>query len=146
MKKIAKNITTEVVGSIVEKGFAAIATDAGFPAIVLGTPVAKGIILGLLENCYNDCAQRTLSIREEKKHSRVSEMALLTFRDLAEKDGVKAWELSIDPDYIDYAFEVADTQRWRLFDKANLQRSISLVNIMEKPFMKARQTGRICIR
>lgn len=108
MNKIEKNITKEVVGSIVEKGFAAIATAAGFPAIVLGTPVAKGIILGLLENCYNDCAQRTLSIREEKKLSRVSEMALLTFRDLAEKDGVKACELSIDPAYIDYAFEVAE--------------------------------------
>lgn len=108
MNKITKNIATETVGSVVENGFAALASAAGFPAIALATPLVKGIILGLLENCYNDCSQRTLSIREGKKLNRVSEMALLTFRELAEKDGVKAWELNIDPSYIDYAFEVAE--------------------------------------
>ena len=53
---IIKNIATEAIR---ESGFAALATAAGFPA--LASPLVKGIILGIIENCYNDYAQRTLS-------------------------------------------------------------------------------------
>ena len=108
MNNIAKNILSESTGSVAEAAFMALATAAGFPALALATPLVKGLILGLIENCYNDCSQKTLSVRESKKLNHVSEMALLTFRELAEKDGVKAWELNIDPAYIDYAFEVAE--------------------------------------
>ena len=31
-----------------------------------------------------------------------------TFRTLAEKDGIVAWEVKIDSDYLDYVFEVAE--------------------------------------
>jgi len=106
--EVKKNITTEVASSLVDTGFAALATAAGFPALILASPFAKGLVIGLIENCYNDYAQRTLSVRETKKLNRVSEVALQTFREQAEKDGVIAWEMNMHLEYWDYAFEVAE--------------------------------------
>lgn len=42
--------------------FAAMAAD--FPAVALATPFAKGLIVGLIRNCHNNCTQRMLSARE----------------------------------------------------------------------------------
>ncbi len=105
---IIKIIATETSGAIVESGLAALASAAGFPAFAFASPLAKGLVLVLIESCYNDCAQRTLSIRESKKLNQVSKVALQTFRELAEKDGVVAWEMDRDPSYFDYAYEVAE--------------------------------------
>ena len=105
---VTKSIISEIAGTATEVGFEALASLAGFPMASLTLPFAKGLVLGLLENCYNDCAQKTLSIRETKKLNRVSTIALQTFRELAEKDGAVAWEMNIDPAYIDYSYEVAE--------------------------------------
>lgn len=105
---ITKNIATEVVSDTTEYGFTALVTAAGYPMLSLALPFVKGAVLGIIENCYNDCLQRTLSRRESKKLNRVSEVALQTFRELAEKDGVVAWELNMNLDCFDYAFEVAE--------------------------------------
>ena len=105
---IKRNITKEVAGAIVDTTFPTLAIAAGFPAITLATPLAKGLVLGLIENCYNDYAQRTLSISETKKMNTTSRVALEVFRELSEKDQVLAWEISIDPSYEEYAYEVAD--------------------------------------
>lgn len=107
-KEIAKSVTSEMAGTVTELAFSALVTAAGFPSAAIALPLAKGLVLGLVENCYNDCAQRTLSIRETKKLNRVSTIALETFRELAEKDGVIAWQMNIDSAYLDYAYEVAE--------------------------------------
>lgn len=106
--EIIKNTISEVASAATEAGFTAVITAAGYPMLKLALPFVKGLILGLIENCYNDCAQRTLSIREAKKLDRVSIVATQTFRELAEKDGVVAWEMNLNPEYFDYAFEVAE--------------------------------------
>lgn len=98
----------EVAGSLVDKGFPALALAAGFPAAAVLSPLAKGLVVGLIENCYNDYAQRTLSISETKKLNTTSQVALEVFRELSEKDQILAWEISIDPSYEEYAYEVAD--------------------------------------
>ena len=49
-----------------------------------------------------------MSNRETKKFKRVTLVAMQTFRELAEKNGVVAWELNMNPEYFDYAFEVAE--------------------------------------
>lgn len=108
MNDIAKNTMMEGVGSLVEKGFSTLAVAAGFPAAAVLSPLAKGLVVGLIENCYNDYAQRTLSISETKKLNTASQVALEVFRELSEKDRVLAWEISIDPSYEEYAYEVAD--------------------------------------
>lgn len=105
-QNIVENIISEVAGGMTETGFMALATATGFPVAVL--PFAKGIVLGLLENCYNDCAQRTLSVRENKKLNMVSKVALETFWKLAEKDSVVAWNMNIAPEHMEAAFEVAE--------------------------------------
>lgn len=107
-KKIIKSVAAEVASTATESAFVTIATAVGFPALALATPLAKGLILGLVENCFNDCAQMTLSVNEKKKLNQVSSIALQTFWEMAEKDGVVAWEKDIDPAYIDYAYEVAE--------------------------------------
>ena len=105
---IKKNVIKELVEHVTETSFTALAAAAGFPALVLTMPLVKGLVLGLLENCYNDFSQKTLSVRETRKLERATTVALQTFRELAEKDGEDAWKLNIDPAYIDYAFEVAE--------------------------------------
>lgn len=106
--EIVNSILKDIASSVVEKSFVAIATAAGFPAIAFSAPLAKGIILGLFQNSYNDCSQMTLSVRETDKLNQLSSIALQTFWRLAEEDGVIAWEMNIDPAYIDYAAEVAE--------------------------------------
>ena len=106
--EIKRKIVSEVTGAIVDSAFANLALSAGFPPLALASPFAKGLVLGLIENCYNDCSQRTLSVRESKKLNQVSSMALQTFREMAEKDGVVAWKMNMDPSYEDYAYEVAE--------------------------------------
>lgn len=105
---IAKNIVSEITGSVTESLFVTLASAAGFPVAALAAPLAKGLVLGLVENCFNDCSQMTLSVSEKKKLNQVSLVALQTFWEMAEKDGIVAWEMSIDPAYIDYAYEVAE--------------------------------------
>ena len=107
-KNITKSVISEAVSTITDLSFAALATVAGFPSAVIATPLTKGLVLRVLENCFTDNAQKKLSISERKKLDKVSVIALQTFRELAEQDGVIAWEMNIDPAYVDYAYEVAE--------------------------------------
>lgn len=108
LSDITKNIVAEIAGTTTEGLFTAIATGVGFPAAAFAAPLAKGLILGLVENCFNDCLQMTLSVSEKKKLTQVSSIALQTFWEMAKRDGIVAWEMSIDPANIDYAYEVAE--------------------------------------
>ena len=103
-----KTICPDIAGAAVDAGFRALAISAGFPAASIVAPFAKGLIVWLIQNCYNDCVQRTLSLREFDKLNQMSAVALQTFRELAEQDNVYALEKPIDPAYIDYAYEVAE--------------------------------------
>lgn len=107
-KNIIKSVVSEVASIATEVSFVTLATAAGFPSAALALPLAKGLVLGVLETCFTDNAQKKLSISERKKLDRVSIIALETFRELAEKDGVIAWQLNIEPSYVDYAYEVAE--------------------------------------
>ena len=104
---IIKSAVAEVASTATDITFGAVAAAAGF-STRLALPLAKGLVLGVLESCFTDNAQKKLSISERKKLGKVSIIALETFRELAEKDGVVAWEMNIDPAYIDYAYEVAE--------------------------------------
>lgn len=107
-RNIIRSVTDEVASALTDFGFVALATTAGFPSTALALPLAKGLVLGVIENCFTDNAQKKLSISERKKLDKVSIIALKTFRELAEKDGVIAWQMDIDPAYVDYAYEVAE--------------------------------------
>ncbi len=107
-KAVSKNIVSEVAGAVTDKTFAALAAAVGFPSLAIAAPFAKGLVLSLIENCFNDCSQMTLSVREKEKLDRVSSVALHTFMELAERDGLLAWEMNIDPAHLDYAYEVAE--------------------------------------
>lgn len=107
-KSVVNSIASEVTGSLVECSFNTLAIAAGFPEALFISPLAKGLVLGLVKNCFNDCSEMTLSINEKKKLNRLSSVALQTFREMAEKDSVVAWEMNIDPAYFDYAYEVAE--------------------------------------
>lgn len=106
--EIKKNIMSEYAGKVVETTFPAIAVAVGFPAAVVATPLVKGLVLGVIERCFNYNAKKTLSIRETKNLYRVSHVALQTFKELADQDGVVAWEKSMDPSNDEYALEVAE--------------------------------------
>lgn len=107
-RNIVKSVNSELASTATDIGFAALATAAGFPSVIISLPLAKGIVLGVLENCFTDNAQKKLSISERKKLEEVYVVALETFRELAERDGVVAWEMYMDATYVDYAYEVAD--------------------------------------
>lgn len=106
--EIKKNIVSEYAGKVVETTFPAIAVAVGFPAAVVATPFVKGLVLGVIERCFNYNAKKTLSIRETMNLYKVSRVALQTFKELADKDGVVAWEMRMDPSNEEYALEVAE--------------------------------------
>lgn len=107
-QNVSKNIVTETVGGLINIGFSELAVIAGFPQASLAVPVVKGLVIGLIESCYNEYAQKTLSVRESKKLNQVYSIAMRTFRELAEKDEVIAWEMRMNPELIDFSFEVAE--------------------------------------
>lgn len=107
-RNIVKSVSSELATTATDIGFVALATAAGFPSAVIASPLAKGLVLGVLENCFTDNAQKKLAISEKKKLEKVYVVALETFRELAEKDGVVAWKMYMDAAYADYAYEVAD--------------------------------------
>lgn len=63
---VVNSIASEVTGSLVECSFNALAIAAGFPEALFISPLAKGLVLGLVKNCFNDCSEMTLSINEKK--------------------------------------------------------------------------------
>lgn len=99
---------TETIGGLINIGFSELAVIAGFPQASLAVPLVKGLVIGLIESCYNEYAQKTLSVRESKKLNQVCSIAMRTFRELAEKDNVIAWEMRMNPELIDFSFEVAE--------------------------------------
>ena len=107
-QNISKNVLTETVGDLLNSGFSTLASIAGIPCVGIALPIVKGLVLGLIENCYNEYAQKTLSVRESRKLNQVCLTALTTFRELAEKDDVIAWEMRMNPELIDYSFEVIE--------------------------------------
>lgn len=138
MGNLSKNIINEIAGQAVNKVFVTMATAVGFPEAALIMPLAKGLVLGLIENCYNDHAQQTLSKREMKKLNQVSEIALRTFHELAEKDSVVAWELKIDPSHCEYAYEVAEHATM----EAIKQSEFAKINILGRFYGKTMYEGR----
>ncbi len=106
--EIKKNILSEYAGKAVETTFPALAIAVGYPAAVVATPLVKGLVLGIIERCFNFNAKKTLSIRETKNLYKVSRVTLQTFKELADQDGVVAWEMVVDPSNEEYALEVAE--------------------------------------
>lgn len=106
--EIKKNILSEYTGQAVEKTFPVLAMAVGYPAAVFVTPLVKGLVLGIIERCFNYNAKKTLSIRETKNLNKVSQIALQTFKELAEKNGEVAWKIIMDPSNEVYAMEVAE--------------------------------------
>ena len=45
---VLKSVATEAMGTTAEHAFADIAMAAGFPALALAAPLAKGLVLGIL--------------------------------------------------------------------------------------------------
>ena len=107
-QNVSKNIMTETVGDLINIGFSELAVLAGFPEASLAVPVVKGLVIGLIESCYNEYAQKTLSVSESKKLNQVCSIAMRTFRELAEKDDVIAWGMRMNLELIDFSFEVAE--------------------------------------
>lgn len=107
-QNISKNVLTETAGDLMSLGFSKLAEVAGIPCVSIALPVVKGLVLGVIENCYNEYAQKTLSVRESKKLNQLYLTALTTFRELAEENDVIAWEMRMSPELIDYSFEVIE--------------------------------------
>lgn len=106
--EVKKNIVTELAGVAVDSAFPALSVAVGFPVGVFVKPLVKGLVLGVIQNCFNDYKERTLSIAEGRKLTREYAEALKTFKDLADKDNVVAWEMNLDESCYDYFFEVAE--------------------------------------
>lgn len=137
-KEITKSVTSEVAGAVTELAFLALATAAGFPASALALPLAKGLVLGLVENCFNDCSQMTLSVNEKKKLDRVSTVALKTFWEEAEKAGFVAYEINFDPAYFDYAYEVAEHATLEAIRQSEKKKVDVIGRFYGKSFFKGR--------
>ena len=107
-QEITKNLIKEVTGTFADNAFATLMATLGVPFPSVTLPLAKGLVMGLIENCYNNCAQQTLSVKEKEKFNLVTATAANTFSELAKRDGVDISCCSINEEYYNYAYEVAE--------------------------------------
>ena len=103
-----KNALAQGAGAVVSKGFAALMTTIGVPEAAILTPLVRGATIGVMNTCYDDIIHRSLSRIESSKVDLVSQTALQTFIELAEKDGVTAMNMQIEDGQLQYAYEVSE--------------------------------------
>lgn len=68
----------------------------------------RGAVIGVMNTCYDDVRERLLSKIENKKVDAVLEIALKTFYELVDKDGVTGVSVQMDEGQIEYAFEASE--------------------------------------
>ena len=106
-----RNALTQLTGQLSDTGFAALVSAYNLPAglsLSLVQAVTKGLLQGVMQNCYDDIVNRSLSEREVTKHNVVFEIAARTFLELAEKDNVSTMFITSDDSELRYAYEVAE--------------------------------------
>ena len=106
-----RNALTQLTGQLSDTGFAALVSAFNLTAglsLSLAQAVTKGLLQGVMQNCYDDIVNRSLSEREVAKHNDVFEIAARTFLELAEKDNVSTMFITSDDSELRYAYEVAE--------------------------------------
>lgn len=104
----SKNALAQGAGAAVSKGFGLLMTAIGVPEATILTPLVRGATIGVMNTCYDDITHRALSRIESSKVDLVSQTALHTFMELAEKDGVTAMNMQIEDGQLQYAYEVSE--------------------------------------
>ena len=104
----SKNMLAQGAGAAVSKGFGLLMTAIGVPEAAILTPLVRGATIGVMNTCYDDITHRTLSRIESSKVDLVSQTALQTFMELAEKDCVPALSMQIEDAQLQYAYEVSE--------------------------------------
>jgi len=104
----AKTAIAQGTGTVIGGAFAAIMTSVGHPEVLALTPFVRGAVIGVMNTCYDDIRERSLSKVENKKVDSVLEIALKTFYELADNDGVTGVSVQMDDGQIDYAFEASE--------------------------------------
>ena len=108
---IAKNSIAQGTGAAVSEGFGLLMTAIGLPEAVVLTPLVRGATIGVMNSCYDDVTHRNLSKIENEKVDYVTRIAIQTFMDFAEKDGVTAMSMQIEEGQLQYAYEVSEGLR-----------------------------------
>lgn len=103
-----KTAIAQGTGTVIGGAFAAIMTSVGHPEVLALTPFVRGAAIGVMNTCYDDIRERLLSKVENKKVDSVLEIALKTFYELADKDGVTGVSVQMDEGQIEYAFEASE--------------------------------------
>lgn len=104
----AKSAIAQGAGTAISGAFGAIMTSIGHPEALMLSPFVKGAFIGVMNTCYDDIRERSLSKIESKKADDVTKIALETFYELADKDGVTPVSLQIEEGQIEYAFEASE--------------------------------------
>lgn len=108
LNNATKTALAQGAGAVLSNGFRALMVAVGHPEIVALTPLVRGAAIGVMNTCYDDVTHRMLSAVETDKVQQVNQIALSTFFEMAEKDGVVAIQQQIDDGHLQYAFEVAE--------------------------------------
>lgn len=103
-----KSALAQGVGVVVSKGFGLLMTAIGMPEAAIMTPLVRGATIGVMNTCYDDITHRALSKIENQKVDYVMQIAIQTFMDFAEKDGVTAMTMQIEEGQLQYAYEVSE--------------------------------------
>lgn len=105
---VMKASLAQGTGTVVSAAFGALMTAAGVPEVAALTPLVSGAAIGVVNHFYDDFSQRKLSDLEKKKLDLFSRVAMQTFFDIAEKDGVTPIQQQIDEGQLKYAYEAAE--------------------------------------
>lgn len=108
---VFRNILTQLAGITTDTALTSIMTANGLPAGIttfLLRGIFRGATQGVIQNCYDEIVNRTLSVREVEKHNQVFEIAERTFFELAYADKIQSMCYDLDESHLKYAYEVAE--------------------------------------
>ena len=108
LQNSAKAAIAQGTGNAIAGVFARIMSSIGHPEVLTLAPFVRGAVIGVMNTCYDDIRERSLSKVENKKVDSVLEIALKTFYELADKDGVTGVSVQMDEGQIEYAFEASE--------------------------------------
>jgi len=108
LQNSAKAAIAQGTGAAIAGAFANIMSSIGHPEVLTFTQLVRGAVIGVMNTCYDDIRERALSKVENKKVDSVIEIALKTFYELADKDGVTGVSVQMDEGQIEYAFEASE--------------------------------------
>ncbi len=136
---LTKGAFSQGAGAVVSASFRSLMYAIGLPEAEILTPMVQGAAIGVVNYCYDDFASRLLSTIERKKIDIFSQLAMKTFFEFSEENGVTPMQQQIEEGQLQYAYEVAENAMLTAIRQSELAK----VEVLGRYFGSQLYMGRI---